>query len=167
MKKNKRRYQFPDGSNYPIVESSVGMILPVLERDVAAAEQHNPEACALAQCAIRIGAMKAFIAGTVAYVVMPYKGELVAMRFVIPQATQRAIKNFDETGVCPAEGFVLQKVNHTRKSENKKVYNDSRTLEQRRWTGRRGKKSGEQGDRDLRTYRHLTGQVHTTPDDGR
>ena len=157
MKAIKRRYQFPDGSNYPIVEASSGMILLVTQEDVVHAERHSPENCALAQCAVRIGATKAFIAGTIAYVVMPYKGRDVAMKFSVPIPTQRAIKHFDETGECPAEGFVLSKLHKGDNAASKKAWNDGRSPEQRRWT----KKRGEVGDRQLRTYRHLTGQVHT------
>ena len=162
MKRSSRRYSFPDGSNYPIVESSVGMILPMTESDVVRGTTHNPYECALAQCAMRVGAEKAFIAGTVAYVVMTYKGEKVAMRFEVPPHTRRAIKHFDETDgrEFPPEGFVLNKLKPSKSSAVKKVYNASRPPEQRKWGGT--KKGARE---ELRTYRYLTGQVRTIEDE--
>jgi hypothetical protein len=160
MKKNRRRYMFPDGTNYPIVESTkVGMTLMVQQRDVEHASRKNPEACAVAQCALRMGALKAYIAGTVAYVVMKFKGELVAIKYRVPYATQQAIKTFDKKGTFPEDGFVLGPLENSRTHKVKAEANAKRTPEQRRWGGKtRGVRA------DLRTYRHLSGHVRTTAD---
>lgn len=161
MRAIKRRYLFPDGSNYPIIESDrAGMVLLVKQDDVAQAERHDPMNCALARCAERIGAEKAFIAGTVAYVVLPYEGELVAMKYGVPPKTRRAIHAFDETGEMPAEGFVLGALGKSNSAASKKVRNANRPASQKQWRGQTG------GNReDLRTYRHLTGHVRTKEDE--
>ena len=161
MKKNHRRYQFPDGSNYPIVEATeAGMILMAQECDVLKATPKSPTECALAQCAMRMGAEKAYIAGSVAYIVLPWKGgELVAVKQSVPARTQKAIKLFDETGYMPPEGFVLAPLAKSRTRKVKAIENGRRTVEQRKGGGR------SRGIRDeVRTYRHLTGHVRTVED---
>jgi len=160
MKRNHRRYRFPDGSNYAIVEASNGLTLPVQTADVKKGVTHDPEHCALAVCAERMGFERAFVAGTVAYVVMPFDGETVAVKYTIPTRTRRAIKLFDETGGMPAEGFMFAALQRNVKSAEKKKANAKRKGSELRWTGKTG------GDREaLRSWRYLTGQVHTTPDD--
>ena len=160
MRKNRRRYLFPDGNDYPVVEStSSGMLLMVDKIDVYRATPKNPNECALAQCAVRMGAKQAFIAGSVAYVVMQRDGEDVAVKFSIPARTQRAIKRFDETGEMPTEGFELTKLHPAATARAKKAANAKRSVDKRKWTG----KNGGAG-RDLRTYRYLTGHVHTSSD---
>ncbi len=160
MKKNRRRYVFPDGTNFPIMEATKeGMVLIVKPEDVAHAARKNPECCAVAQCAMRMGARKAYIAGTVAYVVMPFKGEDVAIKYRVPGATQQAIKAFDEKGVFPPGGFILRRLEKSRTREVKAKANAKRTKRQKRWGGpAKGVKP------NLRTYRHLSGHVHTIDD---
>ncbi len=157
LRKNHRRYVFPDGSNYPIAEATEeGMTLIVKKQDILRASRKNPQSCAIAQCAMRMGATKAFIAGTVAYVVMPLKGEQVAIKYSVPDQTRKDIKSFDENGTFPQGGFVLRRLEKHRTREGKRKQNEKRTPEQRKWTGKKG------GIRSpLRTYRHLTGHVRT------
>ena len=167
---NQRRYQFADGSNYPIRESKESwLLLPTVE-DREKGTARDPEHCALAQCAIRNGAKRAYIAGTVAYVVIVEKGEEVAIKFSVPVATRGAIKTYDESEgeVFPTEGFKLGPLYRHQTAEGKREWNATRTPEQRKWTGKKSKKQGgdTDGGRDLRTYRYLTGQVHTTADQG-
>lgn len=160
MKKNRRRYVFPDGTNYPIVEATkVGITLIVKPRDIERASRKNPETCAVAQCAIRMGARKAYIAGTVAYLVMKLKGELVAVKYRVPSVTQEAIKTFDKKGTFPEGGFTFSPLENSRTREVKAEANAKRTPEQRRWGGKtRGVRPA------LRTYRHLSGHVRTIAD---
>jgi hypothetical protein len=167
MKKNKRRYQFPDGSNYPIVESTdSGTLIVVQEQDCEYAIKRDPTACAIAQAAVRMGYERAFIAGTVAYLVTTVKGEQVAMKFSVPERTRKAIKEFDETGEMPPEGFVLNRLHPHQTRVNKQIANGKRTPEQRKWSNERRRQRKLRGSNayELRTFRYLSGQVHTLAD---
>lgn len=161
MKRNHRRYRFPDGRYYPVVESTKsGIVLLATEQDVAHATPKNPTECVLAQCAIRMGAVEAFIAGTCAYIAMPFQGEVCAIKFRIPLPTQRAIKHFDETGEMPAEGFILAPCPNHMTSAAKKIANARRTDEQKkRWSKK--PRPGDERRFEFRTWRHLTGHVYT------
>jgi hypothetical protein len=157
MKKLQRRYVFPDGERYPIVESDKqGMMLLATQEDVDKAERHDPYACVLAQCAIRSGAKRAFIAGTVAYLVMPHRGELCAFKFTVPPSTQKAIQEFDANGYMPAEGFILSPLSRHSTQDAKKVNNARRPSRSLKWKPKKDKSVPPP-----RTYRFLSGHVQT------
>ncbi len=165
MKRIKRRYRFPDGSNYPILESTnTGTLVLVTDEDCQVATRKDPTACALAQAAIRMGYEKAFIAGTVAYLVTRVKGEDVAIKYTVPIRTQAAIKEFDETGISSAEGYQLRPLSRHATSAAKKRRNDKRTTEQVRAYTKTQKERSKERARvgDLRTFRHLSGHVRTS-----
>lgn len=162
----KRRYQFPDGTNYPILEArKVGTMILVKECDVEVAERKNPTACAIAKAAERMGYERAYIAGTVAYLVTTVQGEKVAIKYNVPRQTRVQIKNFDETGEMPEEGFVLRPLHngqtHQAWRERKR---SPEGKERERARRQRYAKEGRVGKRDLRTFRHLSGQVKTIPE---
>lgn len=158
MKKNDRMYEAPDGELYPIRESTKnGMILLTTAEDVAKADRHDPHTCVLAQCAIRSGAKEAFIAGTVAYIVMPFEGEMSAVKFQVPVRTRAAIISFDETGEMPSSGFELAPLRPSYTSSVKRVENARRKTR----TKHKAPRPAAGIRHDLRTYRHLSGHVHT------
>ena len=155
MKKVTRKYVFPDGERYPIIESTrAGIMLLATDEDVEKAEPHNPYGCVLAQCAIRNGAHRAFIAGTIAYLVMPIDGELCAVKFQVPERTKAAIIRYDEKGEMPTEGFELTALKKGQTQAHRKILNAKRKPHQPR---------GIQSHA-LRTYRHLSGHVQTRDD---
>jgi len=158
MQKVHRKFVFPDGERYPIFESKrAGMVLLTTAADAALAERHDPYRCVLAQCAIRTGAEKAFIAGTVAYIVMPMDGELCAVKFQVPERTRAAINLFDEKGIMPPGGFELIALKNGQTQKGRKAINANRKPQQE--PKRRNRSHA------LRTYRHLTGHVQTREDD--
>jgi AraC-like DNA-binding protein len=159
----KRRYQFPDGMNYPILEArKVGTMILVKDCDVDSAERRNPTACAIAKAAERMGYERAYIAGTVAYLVTTVQGEKVAIKYNVPRQTRAQIKHFDETGEMPEEGFVLRPLHNGQTHQAwKERSRKPEAKSKQRARQRRYAKEGKIGERDLRTFRHLSGQVRT------
>ena len=153
----RRRYRFPNGHEYPVLESREGIYIRVLATDLRKAKKKDPGGCAIAVAARRAcGSPDAFIAGTVAYIVMPIDGVKVAVRFSVPVSTREAIKKFDRTGKMPAEGFRLKPLEKSRRAVNKKKANDRRPAGQRRWKPSAARKARRDS---LRTYRYMTGHV--------
>lgn len=166
MTRPKRRYQFPDGENYPILEArKIGTMILVKDCDVEVAERKNPVACAIAKAAERMGYERAYIAGTVAYLVTTMNGEKVAVKYNVPKQTRAQIKRFDETGEMPPEGFVLRPLHNGQTHAAKRSRQRSPEGIERRRERQKLYKSGlRKGERDLRTFRHLSGQVKTLPE---
>lgn len=101
---------------YPIVEADEPITIEVLPEHVASAIPHDPRNCAIAEACRANGALEAVIGASVAYVVTEMEpGQLVAMKYTVPNGTRRAIDRFDISGVMPKKGFKLSAVEGSRR----------------------------------------------------
>lgn len=88
-------------------EATAGITVVPKDIDIRKATKLDFTNCALARAFKRMyGGKKVAVLHKYAYVEMPDKtGKMVVFRYVLPDATAKAIETFDKTGKMPASGF--------------------------------------------------------------
>jgi hypothetical protein len=91
---------------WPVVEAEHELRVILLDQDLEGAVPGDPERCVLAQACKRMGFSYPLFFRTRAYLALPDEGgNMRVERFMIPEATARAIRRFDITGTMPVGGF--------------------------------------------------------------